>query len=154
MTDQQAGHRTLGAVIEERRRNLKLSKSEAARLAGVGRGTWHEVEGNIRLNVTSETLDRMDEALGWDPGTLASLARPLELKTQVYSEQRLAEMRMQFFAYAVSLRGDQLADVLAFITDALSDNATLRRNDLEEIKVQIKSEIIADLRQLVGAATL
>jgi transcriptional regulator with XRE-family HTH domain len=68
----------LGAIIEQRRLELGLTKSEAARLAGVSRGTWHEVEAGRRSNMLANTLNLFDKALGWERGRLHELTRPLE----------------------------------------------------------------------------
>jgi transcriptional regulator with XRE-family HTH domain len=63
-------------LIEERRHLLGLSKSEAARRAGINRGTWHEVEIGTRTNIMPDTLNQIEAALEWAPGTLYTLLNP------------------------------------------------------------------------------
>lgn len=72
------GPRSLGALIKNRRLELGLTKSEAARRANVSRGTWHEVENGTRTNMMPDTLLLIDGALNWEPGTLSRLSRPLD----------------------------------------------------------------------------
>jgi transcriptional regulator with XRE-family HTH domain len=64
---------SLADFIRNRRVELDITKSEAARRAGVSRRTWHEVEEGIRITSTAVTLAQFDQALQLLPGTLFSL---------------------------------------------------------------------------------
>src|SRR5438045_2192193 len=78
VTAAQTSQASLGAIIEERREQLGLTKSEAARLAGVSRGTWHAVETGQRTNMLADTLNLFDKALKLERGTLRRASRGTE----------------------------------------------------------------------------
>jgi Helix-turn-helix domain len=66
---------TLGRIIEDRRLQLALTKSAAARAAGLSRSSWHEIESDQRQALQPETFMSIDRALEgndgqWPPGTL------------------------------------------------------------------------------------
>jgi transcriptional regulator with XRE-family HTH domain len=119
---------TLGEMIEEKREALGLTKSEAARLAGVSRGTWHEVESGKRTNMLAGTLDLFDKALGYERGTLRSVSRTGQLpepvaqsplRVQVTSTGPLEltnlELRMQLINAAMTMADDLLQSTCLFV---------------------------------------
>lgn len=65
----------LGAYISQRRIHLDLTKSEAARRAGVSRRTWHEIEDGQRVRSSPQTLALFDQALQLPEGTLYAMTR-------------------------------------------------------------------------------
>jgi DNA-binding XRE family transcriptional regulator len=67
---------TLGQRVEARRIELGLTKSAAARRAGVSRGTWYEVETDRRQDLHPDTYFAIDRALEWDRGTARAHAQP------------------------------------------------------------------------------
>jgi transcriptional regulator with XRE-family HTH domain len=63
----QAGRDWLGGKVQERRKELRLSKEEAARRARVNVKTWSQVErGEV---VRDTTYSGVDQALEWQPGS-------------------------------------------------------------------------------------
>lgn len=60
--------------VRARRETLGLSVRQAAQAAGVTRATWAEVENGKREHVRTRTLDAIDRALRFTPGTLAAIA--------------------------------------------------------------------------------
>jgi transcriptional regulator with XRE-family HTH domain len=67
------GDVSLGQYIRDRRVALDLTKSEAARRAGVSRRTWHEVEEGQRETSMAVTLNQFDQALQLPEGTLYAM---------------------------------------------------------------------------------
>ena len=83
---------SLGEYIRDRRVALDITKSEAARRAGVSRRTWHEVEEGQRTASTAVTLSQFDQALQLPEGTLyAMTARSTSQRTEGL-RQRAAEL--------------------------------------------------------------
>lgn len=64
---------SLGNFIRDRRVALDITKSDAARRAGVSRRTWHEVEEGTRATSTAVTLACFDQALQLPEGTLYAM---------------------------------------------------------------------------------
>jgi transcriptional regulator with XRE-family HTH domain len=143
----------LGEIIEQRRLELGLTKSEAARLAGVSRGTWHEVEAGRRTNMLADTLNLFDKALGWERGTLRRRSRPLdgrpdlvytttegrdviiEMKTQQpwqepSSDDETIKHRQRLASMAITLPSWQVHRVMQFIG---SDSNAGAVSELSEI---------------------
>jgi transcriptional regulator with XRE-family HTH domain len=67
---------SLGSTMRERRKQLGLNISAAARVAGLSRGTWHEIETGRRTNPDPATHLRIDKALDWTPGTAQHMQHP------------------------------------------------------------------------------
>lgn len=63
---------TLGSWLTSRRTDLRLTKAEAARRAGVGRMTWFEWEDDRRLPYDSNHAG-IDDAMQVERGTVAAL---------------------------------------------------------------------------------
>lgn len=119
----QVNQPTLGEIIEERRLQLGLTKSEAARLAGVSRGTWHEVETGKRANMLADTLNLFDKALGYERGTLRQATRPQPMSDLVprtpapavfisHSHDEDLELRMQLVRLAMTMTGDEVRSAI------------------------------------------
>lgn len=64
---------SLAELIYAKRELLGLTKSAAARRAGLSRETWFQLEKGQRVETRAGTLDRIDVALDWPPGTLRGL---------------------------------------------------------------------------------
>lgn len=103
------GGPNLGAIIGERRESLGLTKSEAARRAGLSRGTWHGVESGQRTNMLAGTLDLFDQALAWERGTLRSLSsgRRVAAGDQTAGRRRLVEL-------AATMTPEQVQTVVSY----------------------------------------
>lgn len=65
--------KAIGETIRDARLTKDLSKSEAARRAGVSRRTWHEIEEGTRPASSAETLVLFDQVLGFPDGTLFAM---------------------------------------------------------------------------------
>lgn len=109
----------LGGMIREARLARRLNMAEAARLAGVSRGTWHALETGRRVGTITGTLDRMDDVLGLTPGTLRAVASGQPVPTT-----NVAVMRSRLAHYADSLSAEELARVLATIESPAATEAT------------------------------
>lgn len=60
----------VAAIIAERRQALGLSMAACSTKAVVSRSTWHDIEHGKRKAVHPRTLERFEEVLGLEPGTL------------------------------------------------------------------------------------
>ncbi len=65
-----AGWEKLGGIVESRREALGLTKTEAAKRAGVSLSMWRLVESGRYSAATNPTLMKMAGALGIDPPAL------------------------------------------------------------------------------------
>lgn len=115
---------SLGELIEQKRESLGLTKSEAARLAGVSRGTWHEVESGKRTNMLANTLNLFDKALGYERGTLRRLSRgdprPTETPPTTVFLAHSADpddvLRMQLIRYVMTMTSDDVRTILLMVS--------------------------------------
>src|SRR3982750_1873684 len=109
-------------MIEERRLSLGLTKSEAARLAGVSRGTWHEVETGKRTNMLADTLNLFDKALAYERGTLNKDSRPRPKNTPTFishthGDDEDLELRMQLIRLAMTMTGEEVRRTLHLVDE-------------------------------------
>lgn len=107
----------LGEVIRNRREQLKLSQVAAAKRAGISRSTWIELEAGVRPEPQSSTLDRIDTALDWKPGTLRSLVGRTTPAVDNYLYATTNANRQRLVAYSTTLSAVQIEQVLAFVDD-------------------------------------
>ena len=77
-----------------------------------------------------ETMNLIDTALGWEPGTVRSLARDLK---PADTASREAAQRQRLIAYVASLRPEQLSSALAYFEN-IDQDAPLSRADLDAFK--------------------
>lgn len=134
--------RTLGEVIEDRRQQLGLTKSKAARLAGVSRGTWHEVESGKRTHMLADTLNLFDKALGYERGTLRNLGKaPKPVPTVPAGSDDENELRMQLVRYAMTQPLQEIRNLTAIITERA-------QGDDDWLRSQIKAEVQRHLATL------
>ena len=124
MTDQLD---SIARKVRARREALGLSVRQAAAAAGVTRATWADVEGGKRDHVRARTLDAIDAALRFTPGTLAGMAgtmvhgSPLgDRRITVLIEAKSGEpadlnAREQLLHYATALSNYDVQRVLTFI---------------------------------------
>jgi len=103
----------LGQFIEQTREDLGLTKSEAARLAGVSRGTWREVESGSRTQMLADTLNLMDKALGLSRGTLRAKARELN-GTDIPASRATGDLLLET-SLVQDVVGDDRAWLLIFV---------------------------------------
>jgi transcriptional regulator with XRE-family HTH domain len=74
---------------------LDITKSEAARRAGVSRRTWHEVEEGLRAHSTAVTLAQFDQALQLPEGTLyAMTARSSNYQIEALRQRAIDLVRL------------------------------------------------------------
>jgi transcriptional regulator with XRE-family HTH domain len=123
MTDHNT--QALGRKVRERRESLGLSVRQAAAAAGVTRATWSDVELGRRGQVRVRTLDAIDRALRFRPGTLADLTGVTNVETPG-GERRITvvlqaaapeEMnaREELVRYATTLSDYDVQRVLTYI---------------------------------------
>ena len=132
---------TLGEIIEARRLELGLTKSAAARLAGVSRGTWHEVEGDKRTNMLADTLNLFDVALRWDRGTLRRISRPLATSTPNDD----SALRQRLATYADTLSIEQVRRIV--------DDINQRPTETFDLAETLRLEMRAQLAELEARLT-
>ncbi|GAA5060175.1 helix-turn-helix domain-containing protein [Nocardia callitridis] len=65
----------LGAAVRERRRELKLTQAEISGKGGPSAKAVSEIERSRTPLPQPETLDKLDVALDWTPGTADALLR-------------------------------------------------------------------------------
>jgi len=87
-TDVQTDAVALGAFVRDRRIELDLSQSEAARRAGVSRRTWCEIEGGQRPRPSALTLNQLDQVLELTEGTLWSMTQQSSVRQADALRQR------------------------------------------------------------------
>lgn len=80
---------TLGEAVQQRRKERRLSQAAAAKLAGISRQAWQEIESGKRRG-SPETWTQMERVLEIKPlGTLAAMAkRPASEAQQVKDLKR------------------------------------------------------------------
>lgn len=64
---------TLAAGLAQRLDQLGMSRRELARRTGLSRQTIHNIEHEGAINLKPSTLDALDDALRWTPGTALAL---------------------------------------------------------------------------------
>jgi transcriptional regulator with XRE-family HTH domain len=114
----------LGTVVRNRREQLKITQSEAARRAGLGRTTWIEIEQGKRPQALPATLDRIDEALEWEPGTLRSLLGRTTPGAANYAYASTNALRQELIAFSSTLSGAQVEQVVRFIHTLVATGTT------------------------------
>lgn len=122
----------LGRYIAQRRIALDLSKSEAAKRAGVSRRTWHEVEEAQRGSSTALTLAQFDQALQLPEGTLYAMSSKS-------AHQQTEALRQRAIALVRSMTTNELRDFVD------SNGEQSIRDMFAEIRAAIQG--ISDERQ-------
>ena len=138
---------TLSELIEERRVKLGLTKAEAARRAGVSRGTWHEVESGKRTQTLAGTLALFDSALEYRQGTLRDKARGIEPGPDaemtapdleaVNAEAVTSQARQELVTFAYDADITTVMAILKFIEGGLSVGAD--QANLAEVRREISA---------------
>jgi transcriptional regulator with XRE-family HTH domain len=114
----------IGEFIHRRRLALDITKSEAARRAGVSRRTWHEIEEGQRSMSSAETLALLDQALQQEEGTLYGMtSKPLD--------KRVEQLRRQAVDLISSL---SLAELELAVDTMTTSSAGSIRADLDELR--------------------
>lgn len=136
---------SLGDIIRERRLTIGLTKSEAARRAGVSRGTWHDVESGRRSNMLADTLNLFDQALGLPRGTLRNAGRPgepinMELEHGgghvIEQLKHVADddaLRLQLVQYVMTMPTSDLRRLAVFIGTGSAAGQEWLRAELHQI---------------------
>lgn len=89
----------LAIAMKSRREDLGLTVVDAAELAGLSRSSWHELESGRRKTTFGDTLERIDDALQWERGTLRKVVRASnerirnEIIVRASNRQRTADMK-------------------------------------------------------------
>jgi transcriptional regulator with XRE-family HTH domain len=134
----------LGAVVRNRREQLKITQSEAARRAGLGRTTWVEIEQGKRPRALPVTLDSIDQALDWEPGTLRSLVGRTAPGATNYAYASTNASRQEMVAYSSTLSGAQVEQVVRFIHTLVAAGTTESEVNLHD-RLTAAFEMIANL---------
>jgi transcriptional regulator with XRE-family HTH domain len=126
MTDH--NRQAVARKVRERREQLGLSVRQAAAQAGVTRATWTDVETGKRDHIRVRTLDSIDRALRFRPGTLADLMGvtttdapsgerriTVVLEVKPGDEAEHLNAREQLVSYATSLSNYDVQRVLTYI---------------------------------------
>lgn len=126
--------RRLAELVQLRRAELRLSKDECARRAGMSNTTWTRVEEG--LGVRDTTYSRVDEVLGWPLGTSARVISDLDF-TPMPSEVIKGVRHSK-----VPIRSDDLRRAIQNATIATAPDLTgaqiheLQERALEELRKQ------------------
>lgn len=163
---------SLGEIIKERRLELGLTKSEAARRAGVSRGTWHEIEADRRAQMLAGTLALFDSALSLERGTLRRLStrgqRPgadllfeAEVPTtktliahshtpdvEIYTTDNATAWRRRLVSLAATMNADEVRRVVEFIERGGTE--PFGHDDAEQLKTELLEQMraaMADFEQ-------
>jgi hypothetical protein len=127
------GHR-LGAAVDAARLDLGLSKMDLAKIARVGRSTITDLINRGKIPGREVTRGRIEAALGWTPGSFATVLDgaeptlragteyPLSGTTKVLVEQH---MQIAHEARAGSAAADTLSKRLEVIGDIAESAAQL-----------------------------
>jgi DNA-binding XRE family transcriptional regulator len=165
----------LGKLIEERRHQLSLTKAEAARRAGINRGTWHDAETGTRTTMMPDTLNLIDLALQWEPGTLYRMTRPetqadivlpqpdgtvviVEAKVSNRPEISGTARRRALVSLAATLEDDELQRVLDFVARELhTAQPVVTREEIERMRTEIeqglRASLIAEVHRVMADTT-
>jgi len=108
---------------------MDLTKTEAARRAGVSRRTWHEIEEGQRATSSAETLAQFDQVLGFPEGTLFGMtARSEHLQVESLRQRAIAMVRlMSTDELQVFVESHGAETVQALLAKLEADIAGLRR---------------------------
>jgi len=133
-----ADHRRFAKSVESRREWLGISKSEAAKRAGISRSAWHAIEAGTTQHPQTRTLPRIDAALEAQRGT----ARRIQLE-EIESWDEGA--RWDMGAAWDSVGSSWVAEVKTTVSAVEAD-----RGKLMQLAVTMSAE---HLRQVLDFAT-
>jgi transcriptional regulator with XRE-family HTH domain len=137
----------LGAAIENERLKLGLSKSEAARRAGVSRTTWIDIENGRRANSNKTTLQLLEKALQLDRGALrraSVLGDPLNgavSDVEAYTADNATAMRRRLVHLAATLSADEVREVVNYADGIHKQDFSSRFDSLDERMRAMADEI-------------
>lgn len=131
----------LGTVIRNRREQLKITQSDAARRAKLGRTTWIEIEQGKRPQALPGTLDSIDEALEWEPGTLRSLIGRTSPGAANYAYASTNALRQEMVAYSSTLSGTEVEQVVRFIHTLTTGGTTESGVNIHEMLTRAFEQI-------------
>jgi transcriptional regulator with XRE-family HTH domain len=114
----------IGNTIREARERLGLTKTEAALSAHISRKTWHELEAGVRDAPHRPTLQRVEQALDMEPGTLYAMSG-----TAANAEVEALRQR------AVRLVRIMSSDELVEVIDRFGPDATAR--EIAELRAEV-----------------
>lgn len=89
--------RRLGKLVSERRQEISLSVSAAARGAGLDRGTWTGVESGSR-QTEEYNYSRVERVLGWQAGSIKAVLKggnPTELAANLTEDHTGGQARQK-----------------------------------------------------------
>lgn len=93
-----SGPARLGWFVKERRVNLRLSQAAAAKLAGISRPAWMNIESGGG-NAYDTTYRGVEEALAWVPGSCATVlggGEPVEVAARPLTRAERARALIEF----------------------------------------------------------
>lgn len=134
------GPHRLRLAVDQARREMGLGKAELAQLAGVSRWTVMNLINHTRVPGRPYTLERLDQALGWAPGSCQTVLEGGE-PTVIESRQRGGP------SSASKLVADRIGLVLVETRDAAA-NARALANQLETLAEQLCAlEVLIERQQ-------
>lgn len=71
----------LAAAMRRRREELRLTQMAAADVSQLSRTTWRELEAARRKGLSAPTAGKLDEFLGWPPGTATEVFHGVDTST-------------------------------------------------------------------------
>jgi len=152
----------LGGIIEDRREELGLTKAQAARIAGLSRSTWHEVETGQRTQTLADTLNLFDKALRYPRGTLRRVEREgPDILAEIGLEHVIVDVKQperppgddpatllrELMQHAALLTSDGLKEVLRFIRAGHIDVDPVVAAQIEKLRTEFDRQT-AEMRAL------
>ena len=120
---------TLGTLVEARREELGLTKSEAARQAGISRGTWHEIETGKRQQVQPDKLNSVARVLQLRPDVLRARSGRLAIaatgpKTPWSGTREMSiQLQLDELRRLILDIGDQIAELRELTAQAIQGSS-------------------------------
>lgn len=120
----------LATAVKQRREDLGLTIVDASQRARLSRSSWHEIESGRRRSTFGDTLERIDEALELNRGTLRRIVREANANARathpcdiVYkgSDGSLTTVEVKQVGYMPLAAGDAARQHLAKLIRLLPD---------------------------------
>lgn len=125
----------LASAFTERIRQIGLSRRELTKRTGLSRQTLHNIEHEGNTHLKPATLEALDKALHWSPGTAYALANGdasvLEARNGMTAEDMEAVYRWRIVARIQRMPMAELERLIANIEwEAVPDEAVMPPNDV------------------------
>lgn len=121
-------------AVTSRRVQLRMTKAELARRSRLTRSTIHEIETGIRKSLQPATYAQLDEALGWEIGTLDRLSHPKPSRVHVEARSRRESSDVAFAEERLRRREDAFDRYVLQLILELKEDIAERNEDLVAIR--------------------